>query len=110
MTAVKISGSGIARNGRAAIKRRREMWMASDAISCLHDALLAVAKGDITPDQVRAFFWPGDDLDRAEFIGGVISFEGEKAAAPTSPESGTVRARASDEALPPACDGAERRA
>lgn len=72
---MRISGSGIAHNGRAAIKRRRELWMASNAISALHDGLLAVAKGDITPDQVREFFWNGDALAEAEFIGGVISFE-----------------------------------
>lgn len=74
---MRISGSGIAHNGRAAIKRRRDLWMASDAISALHDALLAVAKGDITPDQVRDFFWHGDDIQGAEFIGGVVSFEKE---------------------------------
>ena len=75
---MRISGSGIAHNGREAIKRRRELHTASDAISCLHDALLAVAKGTITPDQVREFFWHGQDLGQAEFIGGVLSFE-EKA-------------------------------
>lgn len=79
---MRISGSGIARNGRNAIKRRRELWMASDAISALHDALLAVAKGDITPDQVRDFFWHGEDIEGAEFIGGVLSFE-EKRELPT---------------------------
>lgn len=77
---MKISGSGIAHNGRNAIKRRRELWMASDAISCLHDALLAVARGDITPDRVREFFWSGEDIKAAKFIGGVLSFEEEKAA------------------------------
>jgi hypothetical protein len=78
---VRISGSGIAHNGRNAIMRRRELWMASDAISCLHDALLAVARGDITPDQVRDFFWHGEDIKDAEFIGGVLSFEKSSAAA-----------------------------
>jgi len=79
---MRISGSGIARNGRNAIKRRRDMWMAADAISALHDGLLAVAKGDITPDQVRDFFWHGDAIESAEFIGDVLAFE-EKKEVPT---------------------------
>lgn len=79
---MRISGSGIAHNGRNAIKRRRDLWMANDAISCLHDALLAVAKGDITSDQVRDFFWHGDNIKDANFIGGVLSFE-EKTSEPT---------------------------
>ena len=60
------------------------MWMAADAISCLHDALLAVAKGKITPDQVRDFFWHGETFKDAEFIGGVLSFQAKQngAAAP----------------------------
>ncbi len=72
---MRISGSGIARNGRQAIKQRRDLWMASDAISALHDGLLAVAKGDITPEQARDFFWHGDAIESAEFIGGVLAFE-----------------------------------
>lgn len=80
---MRISGSGIAHNGRYAIKRRSQLWMASDAISCLHDALLAVAKGTITPDQVRDFFWHGEAIATAEFIGDVVTFE-EKAESPTS--------------------------
>lgn len=77
---MRISGSGIAWSGRKAIKNRRELWLASDAISCLHDALLAVAKGDITPDKVRDFFWH-DGFDGAEYIGGVLSFEEHEAPA-----------------------------
>lgn len=72
---VKISGSGIAHNGMAALKRRRELFMARSAISALHDGLLAVAKGDITPDQVRDFFWHGDTLDDVPFFGDVLSFD-----------------------------------
>jgi hypothetical protein len=72
---MRISGSGIARNGRNAIKRRKELYMASSAISALHDGLLAVARGDITPDQVRDFFWHGDAINEAAFFGDVLSFE-----------------------------------
>lgn len=74
---MRISGSGIARNGRAAIKRRSNMSMANDAISCLHDALLAVAQGKITPEQVRDFFWHGEAFERAEFFGDVLDLTGK---------------------------------
>jgi hypothetical protein len=67
--------AGIARTGRDAIKRRRDLYMASSAISCLHDALLAVAQGKLTADQVREFFWHGEDISRAEYFGDVLSFE-----------------------------------
>ena len=80
---LRISGSGIAANGRNAIKRRAQLWMAADAISCLHDALLAVARGDITPDQARDFFWHGQDIKDAKFIGGVLTFD-DKPAAPVA--------------------------
>jgi hypothetical protein len=74
---MRISGSGIARNGQNAIKKRRELYMASAAISCLHDALLAVAQGKITPDQVRDFFWHGDDISTVPFFGDVLDLEGK---------------------------------
>ncbi len=57
--------------GMNAIKTRREMYNAKSAISCLHDALLAVAKGKITPEQVKEFFWR-DDLNEARFFGDVL--------------------------------------
>lgn len=69
---MRISGSGIAHNGRDAIKQRRDLRMAADAISCLHDALLAVAQGKITPDQVRDFFWHGEAIGSAEYFGDVL--------------------------------------
>jgi hypothetical protein len=72
---VRISGSGIARNGMDALKRRSSLYDAKAAISALHDGLLAVAKGDITPDQVRDFFWKGDEIKEAQFFGDVLSFE-----------------------------------
>ena len=75
--------AGIARNGRDAIKRRRDLAIASSAISCLHDALLAVAQGKITPDQVREFFWHGEDIGQAKYFGDVLSFE-TKADTPNS--------------------------
>ena len=71
---MRVSGSGTAHNGRAAIKRRRELHHADIAISILHDALLAVAKGDITPEKVRDFFWLGEALGRAEYFGDAIEF------------------------------------
>lgn len=67
--------AGIARTGRDAIKRRRDLYIASAAISALHDALLAVAQGKITPDEVRDFFWHGEDISQAEYFGDVLSFE-----------------------------------
>ncbi len=69
---MRISGSGIARNGRRAIKRRTELYMASAAISCLHDALLAVAQGKITPEQARDFFWHDEDIGSVQFFGDVL--------------------------------------
>lgn len=70
---MRISGEGIARQGLNAIKGKRGVYDAEAAISCLHDALLAVAKGDITPDQVREFFWK-NDLAEAKYHGGVLDF------------------------------------
>lgn len=53
--------------------RELELGTAESAISCLHDALLAVAKGMLTPAQVKDFFW-AHDLDKSTFIGGVLKF------------------------------------
>jgi hypothetical protein len=75
---MRISGSGIARNGLNAIKRRREMYMANAAISCLHDALLAVAQGKITPDQVRDFFWHAEDISAVPLFGDVLDLSEKK--------------------------------
>lgn len=75
---MRISGTGLARNGMDAIKRRSSLYDARAAISALHDALLAVAKGDLTPEKVRDFFWH-DDLDQARFFGDVLEFTKEKA-------------------------------
>lgn len=77
---MRISGSGIARNGMDAIKRRSNLYDARAAISCLHDALLAVAQGKITPDQVRDFFWK-NDLAEARYFGDVLDLSKEREAA-----------------------------
>lgn len=74
--------AGIAHTGRAAIKRRKELYLASAAISALHDALLAVAQGRITPDQVRDFFWHGEDVSKSTYFGDVLLFD-EKRETPT---------------------------
>lgn len=68
----------MARNGKNAIKRRRELYLADAAISCLHDALLAVAQGKITPEQVRDFFWHGEDAGGASYFGDVLDLSDEK--------------------------------
>jgi hypothetical protein len=72
---MRISGSGIARTGQNAIKKRRELYMASAAISCLHDALLAVAQGKITVEQVRDFFWHAEDIAKVPLFGDVLDLE-----------------------------------
>lgn len=74
---IRISGSGIARNGMNAIKRRSRLYDAEAAISALHDGLLAVARGDITPDEVRDFFWQNDLAD-ARMFGDVLLLEKEE--------------------------------
>lgn len=74
---MKISGSGIASIGLRCIKERRELWQAKTAISCLHDALLAVARGIMSPSDVAGFFWSGD-LEKATYIGGVIVIPPER--------------------------------
>lgn len=74
---MRISGSGIASIGLRSIKERRELYNARMAISCLHDALLAVAKGLMTPEEVKDFFWQ-HDLETSEMIGGVLKFEERK--------------------------------
>lgn len=74
---MKISGSGIARTGLRAVKARKQLYDAEAAISCLHDALLAVAKDRITPQEVRDYFW-SSGLDDAQYIGGVLNFNAEK--------------------------------
>lgn len=71
---MRISGEGITRWGLTALRGHDEMYDAHAAISCLHDALLAVVKGDITPEQAREFFWKNDLAD-AKYIGDVVSFE-----------------------------------
>lgn len=74
---MRISGSGMASHGLRAIKERRRPYEAEGAIRCFHDMLLAVAKGMVTPEQVKDFFWQ-HDLDKAKFFGGVLKFEEEK--------------------------------
>lgn len=76
---MRISGSGMAVNGRSAIKRRRDLYLASSAISCLHDALLAVAQGKITPAQVRDFFWHAEDIGSVPYFGDVLDLSEERA-------------------------------
>lgn len=71
---MRISGEGITRWGLTAVRGHEAMYDAHAAISCLHDALLAVAKGDITPEQAREFFWK-NDLREAKYLGDVVSFE-----------------------------------
>ncbi len=88
---MRISGSGIAHNGMNAIKRRRELWHAESAISALHDALLAVAKGILSPEEARDFFWHGDSFDDARFFGGVIKFEPKAPESPADERDGTER-------------------
>lgn len=95
---MRISGSGIANNGLralkeccehledggdpAAVKEDGMLYDAEAAISCLHDALLAVAQEKITPEQVRDFFWWKDDMSQQEYIGGVLKFDEDKPDAP----------------------------
>jgi len=81
---LKISGSGLASMGQKAIKERRELHLANSAISGLHDGLMAVALGKITPEEARDFFCFNDE---SEFIGGVVNFtpkEPEKKDEPTT--------------------------
>lgn len=70
---MRISAEGITRQGMNAIRNRKGLYDATAAISCLHDALLAVAQGKITPEQVREFFW-NHDLADAKYIGTVLDF------------------------------------
>lgn len=70
---MRISGEGITRWGLNAVRGREELYDAEAAISCLHDALLAVAKGDIDAGQVREFFWK-NDLAEAKYHGGALDF------------------------------------
>ncbi len=58
--------------GMRCIRERKGLYHAK-AISCLHDALLAVAQGKMTPDQVKDFFW-AYNFEQAKFIGGVLVF------------------------------------
>lgn len=92
---LRISGEGITRWGLAQVQGREGMDDAENAISCLHDALLAVAKGMLTPQQVRDFFW-ARDLDEAKFHGGVLAFDEEDATSPEPTEqlarSATIQA------------------
>lgn len=81
---LRISGEGITRWGLAQVQGREGLDDAESAISCLHDALLAVAKGMITPQQVRDFFW-ARDLDEATFHGGVLDFKATDAATQEPP-------------------------
>lgn len=76
---MKISGEGITRWGLNAIRGHEELYDAHAAISCLHDALLAVAQDKITPQQVREFFW-ARDLDEAKYVGTVLDFTVSKEA------------------------------
>lgn len=83
---MRISGTGCARNGLDAIKRRSNLYDARAAISALHDGLLAVAKGMITPEQARDFFWHGEAIDGAKFFGDVLEFDAKADTAAAPPE------------------------
>lgn len=81
---MRISGTGLAHNGINAINKRRKMHMAKSAISAFHDALLAVALGTITPEEVKDFFWK-HDLKEAKYYGDVLKFTPDE---PDNPEQG----------------------
>lgn len=68
---LRISASGMASIGLRSIKDRRRPYDAQAAISALHDGLMAVALGKITPAQAKEFFCFDDD---SKFIGGVVQF------------------------------------
>lgn len=74
---MKISASGFAKTALNCLKKRRNLQYGRDCISCLHDALLAVAKGIITPEEVKGFFFDGN-TNKADFIGGVLEFTEEE--------------------------------
>ena len=76
---MRISGEGMARWGLAAVANNDRLYDAEAAISAFHDALLAVARGHLTPEKVRDFFWK-NDLDTAKYHGGVLLFTEEAAA------------------------------
>lgn len=56
-----------------AIQGQEHLYDARAAISCFHDALLAVARGVITPEEVKDFFWK-NDLDKATYYDTVVTF------------------------------------
>jgi hypothetical protein len=74
---VRVSAEGIAFSGMRATYERRRLYDARAAISCLHDALLAVAQGKITPDQVKDFFWNGRP-EMGAYFGDVLDFSEKK--------------------------------
>lgn len=67
----KLSAHIIAQNGLHVIHLRKEMWCAIDAISALHDGLLAVCTGKVSPEEAKEFFCFHDE---SKFIGGVLTF------------------------------------
>lgn len=71
---MKISASGLSHQEITACKTRRELRTAEMAISCFHDALLAVARGDLAPEEVKSFFW-SNGFDDARYYGDVVTFE-----------------------------------
>lgn len=54
--------------------RELDFGMAEIAIRALHDGLLAVAKGMVTPEQMREFFWGGETIADVPFCGGALTF------------------------------------
>ncbi len=69
---MKISAAGLASTGTRAIRERKELYHAKAAISALHDGLMAVALGKITPEDAKEFFCFNDE---SKFIGGVLDFK-----------------------------------
>ena len=73
---MKLSASGMANTGLRSIRERKELFHAKSAISALHDGLLAVCTGKLSPDDAKEFFCFDD---QSKFIGGVLEFKEREA-------------------------------
>ena len=85
---LRISATGSQRNAMEGLDRLTTMasnhegfegqensarWV-EICISGFYDTLLAMAQGRVTVEEMRDFFFHGDDVDKLPFVGTVIKF------------------------------------
>lgn len=93
---MRVSGSGLARNGVLSLKEAQKLvnnaknhsdlseldeihlYPAEAAINGFYDTILALLKGTVTLNEVRDFMFKDQDIGSMEYRGGLIEYTDKK--------------------------------